>query len=183
VRLPSELLNGSPGFYTALSDVPEGAGPLTRFYFNVTAAGAPPLVASITARLNAAGVGFRLKVVNDPAGFDRCDPAVLYVEDGDRRVVESAMAEIAADVTDELELMVPALTQRIRPGVAWAEDDGGAEGFGMRRCMLIAEADTREPRAGILDVRRERVAEAFAEAGMDIGRPWRRPADPAIGPE
>ena len=49
----------------------------SRVYWNVTSTGAPALVAEVTARLNASGSPFRLKVADHRFRLDRCDAAVL----------------------------------------------------------------------------------------------------------
>ena len=85
LRRPKELAASSPGFYIALGDADLALGRddvEVRVYFNVTAAGAAPLVATCTRLLNDARIPFSLKVLDHPTGYIRCDAAVLYLEDG-----------------------------------------------------------------------------------------------------
>ncbi len=67
VLLPRELLRISPGFYLALGDAAfAGDSAIVRFYWNVRSEGASALVAMLTTALNQQGLGFQLKVLNDP---------------------------------------------------------------------------------------------------------------------
>ena len=50
-----------------------------RLYFHLAPAGAAPFVAAATRQLNAGRIPFRLKVLNDPSTFGRCDAGVLYL--------------------------------------------------------------------------------------------------------
>jgi HopA1 effector protein family len=97
LRLPKELTQRSPGFYLAIGDVTldQSAERFVRAYWNVTAAGAPALVRELTSRLNAAGTPFRLKVVNHPARFERCDAAVLYLSGPAFMQVRKQICEVA----------------------------------------------------------------------------------------
>lgn len=86
LRFPNELRSMSPGFYVACGDrLPAEDTPhaLVRLYWNRRESGAVPFVRLATSRLNGAGVPFRLKVVNDPRGFTRCDAAVVCLLDPD----------------------------------------------------------------------------------------------------
>src|SRR5262249_47974862 len=103
VRLPHEMLGLSPGFYVALGDEGHEPGePLIRLYWNLFRDAAAPFVGAATAMLNDAGVPFRLKVLNDPALYDRCDAGVLYLErrDGDR--VGSIIAAVHGCIAGDL---------------------------------------------------------------------------------
>ena len=53
----------------------EGDATVTRWYWNLTAAGASAFMRVLTAGLNEAGVPFQLKVLSDPATYRRCDAA------------------------------------------------------------------------------------------------------------
>jgi class II lanthipeptide synthase len=164
VRLPKELPSLSPGFWFVVSDVPSAACDV-RVYWNVTAAGAPALVGSLTSRLNADGVPFRLKVADHPFRFQRCDAAVLYLEREAFLALRSWLRQAASSLSRHLEPAIPAFTLELAAGVALAEDDG-VESFGARRCGLLADAIVRAP---ALDA----VAARFAEDGVDIDAPYR----------
>ena len=82
IRLPKELPDHSPGFYTADCETPSNLMPsasIIRVYWNIDDAGAPTLVRALTTLLNARAVPFRLKVADHPSRLKRCDAAVLYV--------------------------------------------------------------------------------------------------------
>ena len=99
VRRPKETLAGSPGFYTALGDTEPSAGRAeVRVYFNITVEGATPLVDTGTRVLNRARIPFDLKVVGDPGGFDRCDAAVLYLDDGDFERARESLRTLVSSV-------------------------------------------------------------------------------------
>lgn len=179
LKLPKELPAISPGFYTVLSDEPYDATDrqVVRVYWNLYPWGAATLVRGITERLNGARMPFRLKLVNHPDRYYRCDAAVLYLlmEDLERAV--PLLAEVYGEVRDGLKRPVPALTKRIAPGVGLAEDPGGSESFGMHRCRLLAEGLVRgwERGAESIDDRLAVVIETFEEAGIEPERTWLNP--------
>jgi len=179
VRLPKELPSLSPGFYTAVGDAPaESALGEVRAYWHVTRSGAPELMGALTARLNAAEVPFRLKVADHPFRLERCDAAVLYLPAGRFDALRERLLDVAAALTAHLRPRIPAFTLALAPGVGLAEFDGGAEGFGTRRCSLLADAIVRAHAQGLTGVaaRVGAVAERFAEAGVRIDAPYREPS-------
>jgi hypothetical protein len=187
VRLPRDLPAISPGYYMALGDrplPPPAAEPLVRFYWHVDAAGAVRLMALLTARLNGAGLPFRLKVVNDPREFGPCDAAVLYTRQADYAAVAGIAHEIYPDVVAHLGAAVPALTHRLAPGLGLAEDPGQGESYGLHRCMLLAEGLVRAYESGIRDpgTRLGAIAQRFVEAGLDLDRPYLRAGSTAAYP-
>ena len=179
LKLPKELPAISPGFYTALSDEPYDATgrEVVRVYWNLYAWGAATLVRRITERLNGTGLPFRLKLVNHPDRYNRCDAAVLYLLKEDLERAVPLLAEVYGEVRPDLKRPVPALTKRIAPGVGLAEDPGGNESFGMHRCRLLAEGLVRGWERGLESVedRLAVVIETFEEAGIDPERPWLNP--------
>ncbi len=81
LRLPKEWLRISPGYYLALSDQADDAGeehPLVRLYWNIQPEGAEILVRTATRWLNEARLFFKLKLLNNPTAYTRCDAGVLY---------------------------------------------------------------------------------------------------------
>lgn len=178
VRLPKELPEASPGYFTVLGDTAGPAGPTSqvRVYWHVTRSGAAPLVAALTGRLNAEEVPFQLKVANHPSRLRRCDAAVLYVP-GDA-FDASTLRAIATAQGRHLQPQVPAFTLELAPGVGLAEENGNAESFGVRRCALLAEAIVRAAEHGLTDpgARLEAVSARFAEDGVDIDAPYLEPS-------
>jgi hypothetical protein len=73
-----------------------------------------------------------------------------------------------------LEPGTPALTKKLAPGLALAEDPGRGESFGLTRCQTIAEGIVRAYERGreSLEERQATVEEALAEAGVDPAAPY-----------
>jgi hypothetical protein len=174
VRLPKELPAYSPGYWTVLGDVGDGATGV-RVYWNVRRDDAPALIGALTSRLNRGGVPFRLKVADHRFRLDRCDAAVLYVAGdvfGEIRPVLGAVAGALA-----LRPEIPAFTLELAPGVGVAEDSDG-ESFGIRRCALLADGIVRAHERGLtaIEARVEVVADRFAEDGVSIDAPYLEPS-------
>jgi hypothetical protein len=183
LRLPKDLLGVSPGFYMALSNAPltpRDHEELVRLYWHVTAPAAVTLMALVTGALNAAGLPFKLKVVNDPGRFTRCDGAVLYLRRQDYPVVQPIAEAIYGQVRDGLRPGVPALTRPLAPGLGLAEDPGQGASFGMHRCLLLAESLLRAREAGCHRpaARLRLVLDQFAAAGVRPDAPYLRPGAP-----
>jgi HopA1 effector protein family len=181
VRLPKELRELSPGFYTVVSDAPvdpASSASVVRVYWNVARAGAPALVRTLTSRLNSAGVPFGLKVADHPVRLDRCDAAVLYLEGEIFRELRDELRDVAAALTAHLRPQIPAFTLQHAPGVGLAEDDGGGESFGERRCALLADGVVRahERRIAPGSARVDAVAARFAEDEVSIDAPYLEPS-------
>ncbi len=178
VRLPKELPEVAPGYFTVLGETPgvDASTSLVRVYWHVTAAGAAPLVAALSCRLNADHVPFQLKVANHPLRMRRCDAAVLYVR-GDA-FDSAALEEVADALRPHLRPTIPAFTLELGPGVGLAEENGNAESFGARRCALLADAIVVSDERGLTDPddRLEAVAQRFAEDGVEIDAPYREPS-------
>ena len=181
VRLPKELPELSPGFYTVVSDTaePEPPGSIVRVYWHVTRAGASTLVAALTARLNGEGVPFRLKVADHPLRLARCDAAVLYLRG--RRLPRPRAGRCGTSRRRwrrRLQPRIPAFTLELAPGVGLAEEDGDSESFGVRRCALLADGIVRAHERGVTDPaeRLAAVAERFAEDGVRIDAPYLEPS-------
>jgi hypothetical protein len=173
VRLPPELPARSPGFWTAVGGSP-GAPCSVRVYWNVGAAGAPALVAALTAMLDAAAVPFRLKVADHPYRHDRCDAAVLYLPGVAYRRLAASLRQVASASASSLRAAVPAFTLPLAPGVGLAEEDGGAFSFGERRCALLAESIVAAAAHGEASV--DAVAARMAADGVDLDAPYREPS-------
>jgi hypothetical protein len=169
VRMPNEAPRLFPGYYMAFSDVgldPVMTPVLDRFYLNVEPDGAADCVAVVTTRLNRARLPFRLKVLDDPAHFDRCDTAVLTVQRRQREEILQHVGALARALAPGLREGTPALALTLAPGVGFAEDVGNGESFGGHRCGLIAsglvEAHERgsEGAADRMDFIRQHMARA-----------------------
>ena len=182
VRLPKELASLTPGFWTALGDVPLDASPpsgLVRVYWNVSSSGARRARPRRDARASTKRrVPFELKVADHPLRFGRCDAAILYVRADAFGAVQATLAEIAVALAGHLRPEIPAFTLELAPGVGLAEDHDDGGSFGARRCALLADAIVRahERRLAKLDERFDVVAGRFAEAGVLIDAPYLEPS-------
>jgi hypothetical protein len=180
VRLPNELPELSPGFYSVVSDAAEPAPPasVVRVYWNVTRAGAVALVATLTSRFNGDGVPFRLKVADHPYRFRRCDAAVLYLRADAFTALLGELREFAVALASRLQPQIPALTLELAPGVGLAEDSADGDSFGLRRCALLADAIVGIHELGITGdgARLDAVAAHFAEDGVCIDAPYLEPS-------
>jgi hypothetical protein len=184
VRLPSESPELTPGFYVAAGDhqfSPDSPLKLDRFYLHVREEGAVAFIREATRRLNARALPFRAKVVDERGQFDRCDSALLFFERRDREHAQEATMEIQAALAGVIDAAIPALTRPLAPGLAFAEDPGGAESYGAHRCRLIAEAVISAHDRGIqgLDGRIEAVRQRFAAAGISLDTPYLGPSEEA----
>jgi hypothetical protein len=178
--LPKELLNMSPGFYTALGNRElrhDDADPLVRFYWHLTPDGAATFVGSATSRLNAGRLSFRLKVLRDPSLYDRCDAGVVYARKSDYQGVSRILAGVYQEVSDALEPGIPAFTKPLAPGLGLAEDPGDGQSFGEHRCRLLAEALVAVHEAGLRSVpeRTRAVADRFEREGLDLDAAFLNP--------
>jgi class II lanthipeptide synthase len=177
VRLPKELLRLSPGYYMALgdrglpSDNPEG---VVRFYWNLRSETASRFLTAALWGLNAAGLAFRLKVVNDPDEYRRCDAGVLYVRKPDCQTALGIVETVYYEVGRELKSATPGFTKRLARGLALAEDPGDGDSFGMHRCMLLAEGIVRAHEQGrsSLGDRLMVVDQCFLDAGLNLDAPF-----------
>jgi hypothetical protein len=175
VRLAKELTGAATGFYMAFGDQPLHHGePIVRLYWNVRHDGAVELMRRVTAALNGAGVAFRLKVLNEPVRYVRCDAAVLYIRRTDYPAVAGVLAPIHAALAGWLKAPVPAFTKPLAHGLALAEDPAGADSFGGHRCRLLAEGlmQAHEERRRSAGSRVDVIVRRFAVHGVGIDRPY-----------
>src|SRR5436190_17194503 len=129
LRFPKDLLGISPGFYMALGNSSSGQQDVVRFYWNVSAEGAVRLMRLVTHEFNAVGLPYNLKVVNDPAHYNRCDAAVLYARMADYPSIYRILWDMYPKIEETLSSRVPALTRQLAPGLGLAEDPGYGESF------------------------------------------------------
>jgi hypothetical protein len=175
--VPRELRAVAPGYYTALSNRPfdgQSERRVLRLYWHVTARGAAPLVRALTNTLNEGHVAFRLKVLNDPTAFTRCDAAVLYVFADEFAGLLPLLHAVYPTMAALLNVPIPALTWELAPGVGLAEEPDTGESFGTHRCGLLAEGLVRAHERGQrrLAQRLRAVGEFFAEHGVSFEAPY-----------
>ena len=178
LRIPSARPNLSPGYFLVIGDAPIPQGDrLVRLYWHLKPGGAAGWLQSATAALNARSLPFHLKVLHSPQLFTRCDAGVLYLPQSAVGAAQPALRDIYAHVEAELRSEVPAFTKSLAPGLGLAESPGG-KSFGLNRCDLLAgglvrwRTEGRTDAAGRLDC----VLTRWADAGLDIERPYLNPA-------
>ena len=181
LRLPKELRGISPGYYMALSnqeDTSPDGQPLVRLYWNLSATGAATFVRAATRALNNAGLFFRLKTLNDPRSYNRCDAAVMYFRKSQHSSVIKQMSQVYPDIASYLKPKTPMFTKAIAPGVGLAEDPGSNESFGQHRCKILADGMIRayERGAKSLTERLDIVTECYVSSGIHLNEPYLNPS-------
>ncbi|TCP58183.1 lanthionine synthetase-like protein [Tumebacillus sp. BK434] len=180
LRFPKEFRSLSPGFYMAVGDrdlfdhAPEQ---VVRLYWNLVPQGAARLMRAVTSALNAAEIPFRLKVLNRPQQYDRCDAGVLYVDKRDFAAVMARVGRLYGEVAPYLKSSVPAFTKKVANGLGCSEDPGDQESFGMNRCRLLAEGLLLAYEQGkrTVDERMQTVRERFLQDGILLEAPYLNP--------
>lgn len=174
---PRESATLQPGFFFVFGETPaawDEPYSMVRLYWNVTAAGAPELLARLVGRLNRFQVPFRYKTLAAPEGYDRYDSAVLFVSRRWFRAAAEIAAETHAALGGHLADGTPLFAKPLARGLAFAEDPGTGESFGMSRCRLLAEALWSAWTQG-LSRPEDRLAEVdrgFTGHGLSLERPW-----------
>ena len=147
---------------------------LIRLYWNVSASGAPALLASITGELNRFQVPFSFKCLHRAVEYFRLDSAVLYLHRHYWPIASRLLPRIHRHNAAELGSDGPPLTKPLAPGLNLAEDPGGGASFGMHRCRILARA-VRElrfrPGADVF----EEVSRQFSAAGLRLDAPFLNP--------
>jgi len=183
VRFPKELVGVSPGFYMAVGDQPlKESGTVLRLYFNLQAIVAAPFIKLMTSRLNAAGLGFKLKILNDDTLFQRCDAAVLYIQPEGFEAALPALREVYRDYGAYLGQRTPVFTKALARGVGVAESPVAKgpleiESFGMNRCRLMAEGliEAHEHKIADVEGRVAAIAARFSREGLSLDSPHLNP--------
>jgi HopA1 effector protein family len=178
IRLPKELASASPGYYTALGNTelrPESGDAMVRLYVHIVPSAAPKLTALVTSSLNDLGVAFRLKVVDAPEQYFRCDAAVLYTAAKDFGAVRPVLRHLCSGV--QLRERTPAFTKALRPGIGLAEQPASGDSFGTDRCLLLAEGivEAHDRGAKRIHERLAVVAAHFASRGVVLDAPYLEP--------
>ncbi|MDD1477914.1 T3SS effector HopA1 family protein [Arthrobacter sp. H16F315] len=175
-RLPSEHLNMSPGFFMVLGDqddTPMEAAGRVRYYFHLAPRSASMFLELVTSAMNGIGVPFRVKVLNHPEAYRRCDAGVLYVPRIHHERVLPSLLEVHRRLAPTIGPRVPAFTKLVRPGLGVAMDPGDGSSFGQHRCGIVARAlvDAHASQVRGTNARLEAVRQAFRYARLDLNRP------------
>lgn len=172
-----DTLDFQPGFWVTHSVGWGGRSQgdrLLRLYWNVGADGVAELVARLTSELNRTDEAYGIKCPVERAGYARVDSVVAFIPSAAFDKLRSSIRRVHALLANLLRPDTPPLTQRLAAGLALAEDPGGSNSFGTKRCRLIAEtlSTARECNA---DAALVAVADAFAAHGVDPRRPHLEP--------
>ena len=177
---PKESGELQPGFYFAFGEAlldQQSEYDMVRFYWNVTEAGAVPLTRLLTQTLNRFEVPFRFKCLAHHSLFPRTDAAVLYVSKRFYRITADLLLDIHREVASLLGESTPLFTRRLAKGLAFAEDPGSGESFGMSRCRILAEGlwncHTHGVEGGAQSL--SEIAQQFSIYGIDLDRPYLNP--------
>lgn len=180
VYFPRESKTMQPGFYFAFGETPDGADGtynVIRFYWNVKESGLTDLVHDLTRTLNRFYVPFRFKCVSYRTLASRIDSAVLYVAKRYYRIVAEALVDVHRRLKTNLATHTPLFTKELGPGLAFAEDPGNGESFGMSRCRIVSEAVWNAYARGEQSEqgRLREVAHQFERYGIPWDRPYLSP--------
>lgn len=180
LRSPKESIALSPGFYLAHGNddnIQQNGEPVIRWYWNLSAPDAVSFMRRCTERLNGHEVPFKLKVLNDPVQYTRCDAVVLYTRKADFGCISGLLAEIYAGIATDIKPWVPMFTRQLAPGVGLAEDPAQGESFGLHRCGFVAEGMIlafEQQEHSIAD-RLEIVLQTLVHAGIRPDMPYLTP--------
>jgi hypothetical protein len=142
-----------------------------RFYWNLAADGAAPLMQLATTKLNRFQVPFQLKCVNHRERLYRRDSAVLYVDRRHYTIAAMLVAEVHDKIRDRLLDDTPLFTKRLARGLALAEDPG--DSFGKSRCKIVAQALWAAYESNLDPL--EELTRLFRERGLTLERPYLNP--------
>ncbi|MGH1338774.1 MAG: T3SS effector HopA1 family protein [Aureispira sp.] len=115
-------------------------GTLARIYWHIQPEGAATLIAEISNSLNSYNIPFSFKCLNHKALYTRSDSAVLYFDKKHLSIIQMMLPAICQKVEHYLQDSIPMFTKQLYKGVAFAEDPGNGQSFGMSRVEAIAEA-------------------------------------------
>lgn len=169
-----------PGFYFAFGEAQAGeldSFSLARFYWNLRAEGAVPLMRSATRGLNRFQVPFRIKCLTNTSFYTRNDAAVLYVDKRFYRITARVLAGVYREVARHLRPDAPLFAKPLADGLALAEEPYTGESFGMQRCRVLAEGLLSAHARGLRDEgsRLEEVERHFAAYGLKLEAPYLNP--------
>jgi hypothetical protein len=130
-----------PGFYFAFGETvtdESDNSSLLRFYWHLDPAGTRLLLHSVSTLLNRFQVPYRFKCLTHPAAYVRADSAVLFVAGRWYQIAARLVRDARRLVASHLRAESPLFTKPLADGLAFAEDPGGGQSFGMHRCAALA---------------------------------------------
>lgn len=140
VSRKKESRDSQPAFYFSNSNnpLPQDVR-YTRFYFNITPEGAPVLLSHLTSTLNYYKIPFSFKCLNSPKQYIRTDSAVLYLDKKNTPLAYVLLGSFVDHLKPYLKEGLPLFAKKLWKGIAFAEDPGNGDSFGMNRSRLIAQ--------------------------------------------
>lgn len=160
-------------------DTKENAPPpaLIRIYFNQQALGVVTLAALLCQGLNEAQIPFVFKCQGHPAGYDRRDAGVLYLQAGCYLDTIIVLKTLYTRLSRTLAPDVPLFTKRLANGIGLAEEPMSRMSFGRHRCWLFAEGLWNAYLDDVVDTagRLRRVKRSFAAHGIRMETPYLNP--------
>ena len=177
---PRESRTMHPGFYyvfgESIGDQQDDSG-LLRLYWHLQAEGAVELVRLLTEHLNHFQIPFRLKVVNDPAGYDRTDAAVLYLNEKYFHTAKELIDDVHQRLLPRLDNDTPLFSKQLGFGLGLAEEPTTGESFGQQRCRLLAESLWSIYELGLkgAEEKVEQINKHFSANGFDLDFPHQNP--------
>jgi hypothetical protein len=172
IFLPAGSADMQPGLYYAFGDTAgefESGEQLLRFYWNVSAEGAPRLVEAVTRELNRFQIAFQFKCGARAVHYPRRDAAVLYLHQRYYAVAALLVERVHQGIAGWLSPGTPLFTRQLAGGLGFAEDPG--DSFGKHRCGILAEAMTAT-RGWPAEERLQEVRRRFEQRGLSLDRPW-----------
>jgi hypothetical protein len=183
ILMPRNLLEN--GFYVAVGNAgkvnrpdPDGAFQTVNIYFNLSPAGAAPVMGAITRRLNEIRIPFTFKVLYNPADYGRYDSGCLHFERSNYSAVRQVLQTVYAQKRSHFQKSIPLFTKLLALGLGLAEEPNckfaPQESFGMNRCQIIANGllsawlqgdDSKEGR--MTSIRHH-----FSRLGIDLQCPY-----------
>ncbi|MGI2033226.1 T3SS effector HopA1 family protein [Rhizobium panacihumi] len=156
---------------TCIEDIGAEPGPLLRFFWHLGAEVAIDYMAAVTEKLNRAGIYFRTKVLSSPHSYDRSDAGVLYIHAAQLEQALPLVLAVHDAIGSRLSSAVPLFTRQIAPGLAFAEDPGNGDSFGISRSMLMADILIARAFGSVASEPDSLVAAAFRQAGLSPRHP------------
>jgi hypothetical protein len=155
-------------FSETVSDFAETEN-MVRFFWNISAEGAPRLVETLTRELNRFQIPFRFKCNKRTSHYPRRDAAILYFHGRYYPITALVVESVHGLVRRLLYPGTPLFTNHMADGLAFAEDPG--ESFGENRSKILAAAMAatcgRPAAERLAEVKRQ-----FELQGLSLDRPW-----------
>lgn len=167
------------GYYHCISETPWGkseSARVARFYFHAHGETMAVLLSRVARLLNSFAIPFQAKCNILARVFPRADSVTIFTpwqrSEAFARILMAhpeAWSGLLGDAT-------PLFALRLAPGVAFAEDPGTGDSFGMALCGLVADGLLDAWRQACLTVsdRAAAIGRRFVTSGIDLDHPYVR---------